>query len=220
MKKSLLATWAALASVAAALAGFSYVLRTTSSHAIYAACGLGLALSAAASLGPLALLFYFAIEAAFVDGLDAVRRRFRSQALAIAGLLLVSDIWPTFDFLVFPAERATDTLILKWIQIGGLLAFSAAVYWRFRLVRIQAHPERSAEIRKKFAKWEGAVGRIVYLTLLVFSMYSDAKQDVAQGHILTVVWASSPFLLIVVAMVALRLRMKAMGREAAKAVSH
>jgi len=210
--RRILVTWAGLTIAAFGVAGFSYGLRTTGNHALYAVCGLGVALSVAAALGLLIALMYGAIATARVKGLDSTRQQFCLQVWSIVGLVLVFDIWPAFNLVVLPAERATDFIILRVILVAGAILFFASFYWRFRSARILALPERSAEIRKRFEKWEGWLARLLYAGMVVSSSIRDTKQEIADGHAPTVMWTAAFLLLLVVAVVAVRVRRKVVRR--------
>jgi hypothetical protein len=219
VKRSFLIAVAGTPIVMAGLAVVSYELRTTGSRALFALYGLSAALLTASAFGLLAFQIYAAIAASPVDGLGEVRRQFYWQILVLAELWVAAVVWPIFDLIEFPTERAADWQTLKAIQIIGGIALAGILYWRFRSFLIHSHPERSVEVKRKFAKWEGLFVRVLYLALILSSTYADARRDYLQGNKITVLLFAAFLILIAVTGIYIRVRIRLRQNAIAEIVS-
>jgi hypothetical protein len=149
---------AACVALVCAVHGFQAETDTTA-QAVF---GIGVALSAAATLGPSVWLIYLAIQGTPDDLREAAAYKFRWMLATLASLVLVADALVIFDGNRPSAESIAFGARLKPIHVLGAVALLIIFYFRFRWLRIYADSGRSAAVRKKFERFEIALVRIVW----------------------------------------------------------
>lgn len=176
-----------------------------------ATLGIGIALLSAASLGMVVWLIYLAIQATPEDPRKAASYGFRWMLVVVVSFVAGADA-----LSIIVGQRQTAGGMSLWsrlvpIHVLGSLGLAVVLYFRFRSLRIHARPERSADVRRKFERFEGLFARIAWGLILLDETMRDFTGGFRQRAIIEILIVLS---LVATAYIKHRLGLRLKGKPA------